>query len=258
MDEFVKTHFEGAVAQVTIDRQEALNALNDQVLAGLEGAFLTLGRHPEVRAVIVTGSGKAFVAGADIKAMAGMTPVEAQAFSQRGQRIFNLLEDFKTPVIAAVNGFALGGGLELAMACDIRIASETAKAGLPEVGLGVVPGFGGTQRLARIIGRSSAKYLLFTGEIITAARALELRLFNEVHPADTMLGRCWDIARAIATRAPLAVSYCKKAVNVGTDGPLSHGLAFEAELFSQTFASADQKEGMQAFFEKRPAQFTGR
>jgi enoyl-CoA hydratase len=172
--------------------------------------------------------------------------------------VLNLIEDFPHPVLAAVNGFALGGGCELAMACDLRIASDRAKVGQPEVKLGVTPGFGGTQRLARILGRSAAKYLLFTGEIIPAERALELGLFNEVVAPEQLLPRCREIARVIASRAPIAVSYCKAAVNLGTDTTLGHGLSHEAELFAQTFATADQKAGMLAFLEKRDdAQFNG-
>jgi enoyl-CoA hydratase len=245
------------VAVVTIDRPEALNALNDDVLAALEGAFHTLNKDPGLRAVILTGAGKAFVAGADIKAMAAYTPMEARAFAHRGQRVLNLIEDFPHPVIAAVNGFALGGGCELAMACDLRIASERAKAGQPEVNLGVIPGFGGTQRLSRILGRSAAKYLLFTGEVIDAARALELGLFNEVVPPERLLPRCLEIAGIIAAKGPIAVSYCKAAVNLGTESTLNHGLSHEAELFAQTFATQDQKEGMNAFIEKRDVHFMG-
>jgi enoyl-CoA hydratase len=258
MSDIVKVNVEAGIALVTIDRPEALNALNDETLAGLEGAFNALGNDRSVRAVILTGAGKAFVAGADIKAMAGYSPQEARAFAQRGQRVFNLIEDFPHPVIAAVNGFALGGGCELAMSCDLRIASEKAKAGQPEVKLGIIPGFGGTQRLPRIIGRSAAKYLIFTAEIISAARGLELGLFNEVVAPEQLLPRCLEIARTIAGRAPIAVSYSKAAVNLGTESTLSHGLSFESEVFAQTFATADQKAGMMAFIEKRDdAQFQG-
>ena len=258
MTHHVNATVDQGLAVVTIDRQEALNALNEETLAGLEGAFRTLGNDPSVRAVILTGAGKAFVAGADIKAMAGYTPLEARAFAQRGQRVFNLIEDFPHPVIAAVNGFALGGGCELAMACDLRIASDRAKAGQPEVKLGVIPGFGGTQRLARIIGRSAAKYLIFTGEVIPAARALALGLFNEVVAPEQLMPRCLEIARLIVSRAPIAVSFCKAAVNLGTETSLGHGLSHEAELFAQTFSTADQKTGMLAFLEKRDdVQFHG-
>jgi enoyl-CoA hydratase len=254
----VNVKVEEGLALVTLDRPAALNALDDETLAELEGAFHALGHDRSVRVVILTGTGKAFAAGADIKVMAAFTPLDARAFAQRGQRVLTLIEDFPHPVIAAVNGFALGGGCELAMACDLRIASDRAKAGQPEVKLGVTPGFGGTQRLARILGRSAAKYLLFTGEIIPAERALELGLFNEVVAPEQLLPRCREIARVIASRAPIAVSYCKAAVNLGTDTTLGHGLSHEAELFAQTFATADQKAGMLAFLEKRDdAQFNG-
>jgi len=251
MSSLVTTVIETGLAVVTIDRPDALNALNDEVLAGLEGAFHALGVERSIRAVILTGTGRSFAAGADVKAMAGFTPLEARAFAQRGQRVFNLIEDFPHPVIAAVNGYALGGGCELAMACDLRIASDQAKVGQPEVKLGIMPGFGGTQRLARILGRSAAKYLLFTAETLPAVRALELGFFNEVVAPDQLLPRCREIARIIAARAPIAVSYCKAAVNLGTDTTLGHGLSHEAELFAQTFATADQKAGMRAFIEKR-------
>jgi enoyl-CoA hydratase len=258
MDNVILLDVDNGVALVTINRPEALNALNDEVLAGLEGTFLALGRDPAIRAVILTGAGKAFVAGADIKAMAEFSPMEARAFAQRGQRVMQLIEDFPHPVIAAVNGFALGGGCELSMACDYRIGSTRAKVGQPEVNLGVTPGFGGTQRLARILGRSAAKYLLFTGETISAGRALEMRLFNEVVEPDALLPRCQELARIMAAKGPIAVSYCKAAVNVGADCSLSHGLSNEAELFAQTFATEDQKEGMRAFIEKREAHFQGK
>jgi enoyl-CoA hydratase len=202
----VKVEKEAGLAVVTLNRPQALNALNDEVLAGLEGAFHALGVDRSIRVVILTGSGRAFAAGADVKAMVDFTPQDALFFAQRGQRIFNLIEDYPHPVIAAVNGFALGGGLELAMACDLRIGSELAKVGQPEVRLGVIPGFGGTQRLARVLGRSPAKYLLFTAEVIPAARALELGLFNEVVAPEQLLPRCREIARIIASRAPVAVS----------------------------------------------------
>ena len=247
----VKLEVDGSLAVVTIDRPEARNAINDEVLAGLEGAFHTLAHNHGIRAVIVTGAGAAFAAGADIRAMVDFTPQEARAFAHRGQRVLNIIEAFEHPVLAAVNGAALGGGCELAMACDLRIASDRARIGQPEVKLGVIPGFGGTQRLARVLGRSVAKYLLFTGEAVTAARAMELGLFNEVVAPDQVMPRCLELARLIASRAPIAVSYCKAAVNLGTDTTLGAGLSHEAELFAQTFATADQKAGMHAFLEKR-------
>ena len=253
----VKLERKDAVAIVTLDRPEALNALNLRVFSELETVFLELARDSTLRAVILTGAGKAFVAGADIKEMADFGPMQARAFARRGQSVMRLIEAFPHPVIAAVNGFSLGGGCELAMACDFRIASDKAKAGQPEVNLGVTPGFGGTQRLARLVGRSMAKYLLFTGETISAERALQIGLFDEVVAADQLLPRCLEIAQTIATKGPVAVSYCKHAVNVGVEATLAQGQDFEAELFAQTFATSDQKEGMAAFILKRPAAFTG-
>ena len=253
----LKLSRQDATAILTLDRLEALNALNLRVFDELEAAFTTLAKDPTLRCVILTGAGKAFVAGADIKEMAAFSSVQARAFSRRGQQVMNLIEGFPRPVIAAVNGFALGGGCELAMACDLRIASEKAKAGQPEVNLGVTPGFAGTQRLAGLVGRSQAKYLLFTGEIISADRALQIGLFDEVVAPEQLLPRCLEIATLIATKGPVAVSYCKHAVNVSAESTLAQGQAYETELFAQTFATQDQKEGMAAFIEKRPANFTG-
>ena len=257
-ERWVKVEVAEGVATVTIDRQEALNALNTEIIDALHRVFHSLGKDDSVRAVILTGAGKAFVAGADIKEMADFTPAQARAFSRRGQRVFSEIEAFARPVIAAVNGFALGGGCELAMACDVRIASEKAKLGQPEVNLGVTPGFGGTQRLARLVGRSKAKLLLFTGELVGAEWALALGLVDEVVAPESLLARCREIATLVAGKGPVAVSYCKQAVNAGVETDLEHGLAYESELFAQTFATTDQKEGMQAFVDKRPARFTGR
>lgn len=246
---------EHGVAVVTIQRPEALNALNREVLAALDAAFAALAQKAEVRAVILTGAGKAFVAGADIREMADFGPDQAKEYALYGQQVFNRIAVFKRPVIAAVNGFALGGGCELALACDLRIASEKAKFGQPEVNLGVTPGFGGTQRLARAIGAAQAKLLLFTGEIVPAQRALELGLVQEVVPPEALLGRCVDLANTMAAKAALAVALCKQAVDEGLDMQLSGGLVRESALFARTFASADQKEGMAAFLEKRPPCF---
>lgn len=253
----VKVEISEGVALVTLDRQEALNALNLELLASLEAAFETLSVDHSVRAVILTGAGKAFVAGADIKEMADFSARQARAFARRGQKVMDLIEHFHRPVIAAVNGFALGGGCELAMACDLRIASEKAKAGQPEVSLGVTPGFGGTQRLPRLVGRARAKYLLFTGEVIGAEKALAYGLFDEVVAPENLIPRCMEIAKTIATKGPVAVSYCKHAVNMGIEAALPQGLDYEAELFAQAFATVDQKEGMKAFIEKRVAAFLG-
>lgn len=254
----IKVEVEAGIALVTIERPEALNALNEAVLEGLDAAFSHLEKDAALRAVILTGSGKAFVAGADIKAMASLDAAGAQAFARRGQGVMDAIETFPRPVLAAVNGFALGGGCELALACDLRIASEKAKAGQPEVSLGVTPGFGGTQRLPRLVGRSRAKYLLFTGEVIDAAKALALGFFDEVVPAEELLPRCREIANLIAAKGPQAVSECKRLVDEGADLPLTQALALEAERFGSCFTTADQKEGMAAFIEKRSAHFRGR
>jgi enoyl-CoA hydratase len=254
----VVTELETPLAVVTIDRPEVRNALDARMLDDLDQAFAALARESGVRAVILTGAGKAFVAGADIKAMLDFTQEQALAFARRGQQVFGRIARFPHPVLAAVNGPALGGGCELALACDLRIGSDLAKLGQPEVKLGTMPGFGGTQRLARIVGRSKAKYLLFTGEAIPAARALELGLLDEVVAPDQLLPRCREIARAIAVRAPVAVSCCKEAIDLGGDADLARGLGHEAELFARTFATADRKAGMKAFLDKRDdVQFQG-
>lgn len=257
MPDAVQVETREGVATVTLDRPEALNALNASVIASLKTAFTKLSEDPSLRAVILTGAGKAFVAGADIKEMADFTPAQAREFSAAGHALMTQIETFPRPVIAAVNGFALGGGCELALCCDVRIAGEKAKLGLPEVGLGVIPGFGGTQRLTRLVGRAAAKLLLFTGETIPAAKALSLGLVEEVVAPEALLPRCQEIAKAIASKGPAAVALAKRAVNEGADGRLADGLALEVDLFGQVFATADQKEGMKAFVEKRPAKFLG-
>jgi len=258
MSELVKVTREGAVALVTLDRQENLNALDRDLLEALDTVFRDLARDSGLGAVVLTGAGKAFVAGADIRAMAGMDPAEAQEFSQFGQGVFDRIAAFPRPVIAAVNGFALGGGCELALACDLRIGSDRAKLGQPEVNLGVTPGFGGTQRLARLLGPSKAKLLLFTGEVVAADRALALGMLDEVVPGDDLLAHCMALAARIAGKGPLAVSRCKALVDAGLDTTLTQGQFQEAEAFAGLFATADQKEGMAAFLEKRPAVFRGR
>ncbi len=249
---------EGGIALVTLNRPQALNALNDELLEALDRTFADLAHDHTVRAVILTGEGKAFVAGADIRAMANMTPPQAREFALKGQAVLTRIADFDAVVIAAVNGFALGGGCELAMACDIRIASERAKFGQPEVGLGIMPGFGGTQRLPRLVGRGHARQMLFTGEVIAADRALQIGLVQEVVAPEALLERCTQIARLIASRGPMAVLLCKQAVNIGIEVDLEKGLQTEAALFGETFATSEQKEGMTAFLEKRPARFTDR
>jgi enoyl-CoA hydratase len=249
----------GPVATVTVNRPAALNALDAATLSALVATFTSLALEPAVRCVILTGAGdKAFVAGADIKAMAGMTPAEARALSGLAHGLGDLLEDLHAPVIAAVNGFALGGGCELALACDFIYASRAARFGQPEVNLGVIPGLGGTQRLVRRVGLARARELLYTGVIIDADEALRLGLANAVLDPAELMPRVWAVAEAIASRAPLAVAAAKRAVRHGSDLPLSAGLELESQLFAGLFGTDDQKEGMRAFIEKRPAQWRGR
>ncbi len=258
-EQWVKVEFvEKGIAVLTLDRPEALNALNREVLRQLESAFGSLRDNADLRAVIVTGAGKAYVAGADIREMAGFSATQAREYALFGQAVFNAIAEFPRPVIAAVNGFALGGGCELAMACDVRIASEKAKFGQPEVNLGVTPGFGGTQRLARLVGPGHAKALLFTGEVISAPRALEIGLVQEVVPAEALMERCLTMARLICAKAPTAVLLCKQAVDHGLEADLIRGLRIESGAFAETFATLDQKEGMAAFLEKRSPSFTNK
>lgn len=251
---FVNCQQEGHIAVLTIDRPQALNALNAQVLADLTAAFAGLDVN-ETRCVILTGAGeKAFVAGADISAMSRMTQEEAEAFSKYANDIFRIIETFPLPVIAAVNGYALGGGNELALCCDIRICSETAVFGQPEVGLGVIPGFGGTQRLPRLIGAGMAKQMIYSGRNIKAAEALRIGLVNAVYPLDELLPAAKKLAADIAGRAPIAVRAGKTAVDQGLDMDIEQAMALEEKLFGSCFESWDQQEGMAAFLEKRPAE----
>ncbi|MBQ3964884.1 MAG: enoyl-CoA hydratase/isomerase family protein [Firmicutes bacterium] len=243
------------LAIVTIDRPEALNALNNALLSELKDMFTELRDDEAVRAVILTGAGKAFVAGADIAAMNAMTPIEGREMMVLGHSLMDLIEDMEKPVIAAVNGFALGGGCELSMACDIRIASEKAKFGQPETGLGIIPGFGGTQRLPRLVGKAMAKYLLFTSDVIGADRALEIGLVEFVVPAESLMEEAEKIARKIMANGPIAVGLVKKAVNKGYDLPIREATSLEIELETVAFATEDKTEGMTAFQEKRDKHF---
>lgn len=245
------------VALLTIDRPEALNAINAQVLDELREALVGFGRDSRARVLVLTGAGpKAFVAGADIKAMARWELEEAHAFSRRGQEVFRLLEEGDKPTLAAVNGFALGGGCELALACDMIFASEKARFGQPEVKLGVIPGFGGTQRLARLIGPGRASYLILTGETITAQEALAMGLVVRLFPPDALLDGVLGIARAMATQCgPLAMAASREVLREGLQGPLQRGLELEARRFAAMFSTSEQQEGMAAFIEKRPARF---
>jgi enoyl-CoA hydratase len=246
-------------AVVTINRPAALNALNVEVLEELAAAFAELKGNDAVACVILTGSGaKAFVAGADIAAMQPLDAVAAVHFARRGHALLNDIEKFPKPVIAAVNGFALGGGCELAMACDIRIAAENARFGQPEVNLGVIPGFGGTLRLSRLVGKGRAKELIFTGDMVDAQEAYRIGLVNKVVAAEDLLATARSMAAKIASKGPVALRFAKESVDNGLEMDLDRAGRFEADLFGLCFATADQKEGMLAFLEKRPAKFTGR
>lgn len=243
-----------AVAVITLNRPKVLNALNAALLNELDAALDTLEANDAVRAVILTGAGeKAFAAGADIQELAALSGVEGQALAERGQRIFRKFETLGKPVIAAINGFALGGGCELAMAASIRIAGETARLGQPEVKLGLIPGYGGSQRLPRLIGKGAALKLLLTGEMIPATEALRIGLVDEVVPASELLSRARAMASAVAAVAPLAVRQCLAAVRVGCDLPLDEALAHEAALFGVCCSTSDKAEGTRAFLEKRAA-----
>ncbi|MDF1563444.1 MAG: enoyl-CoA hydratase-related protein [Deltaproteobacteria bacterium] len=257
--ENLKVEVEGGIATVTIDRPKALNALNPETITELGEAFAALRDSGEVRVAILTGGGeKAFVAGADISAMAGYTVEEARHFATLGQKVFDSLAEMPFPVIAAVNGFALGGGCELALACDLVYASTNAKLGQPEVNLGVIPGFGGTQRLARRVGIARAKELILTGNVIKADAARSMGLVLEVFEPGALLPKVKEIAKTIAAKGPLAVAQAKRAIDQGQDVGLPSANALEVHAFAQLFGSEDQKEGMAAFLEKRDAKFQGR
>jgi enoyl-CoA hydratase len=247
---------EGPVATITVNRPKLLNALNSATLRELTQAVRECA---DARAVIFTGAGdRAFVAGADISEMAPMGPWQAREFSELGHVVTALIEDIPAATIAAVNGYALGGGLELAVACDMIFASENARMGLPEVTLGVTPGFGGTQRLVRLVGKLRAKEMIFTGDWVDAKRACEIGLVNALVPREKLLAHCMAMAQKIAQRAPLAVARAKRLVERGYDIPLRAANRQEAESFALLFDTEDRREGMRAFVEKRPPRFTGK
>ena len=249
----------GAIAYVTVNRPKVLNALNQGTWADLRTAFEAAREDAAVRGVIVTGAGeKAFIAGADISELASLTAVEAEDSTRDGQAVLDLIENLGKPVIAAVNGFALGGGCETAMACTIRVASENAKFGQPEVRLGIIPGAGGTQRLPRLIGKGRALKLILSGEIINAEEAHRIGLVNEVVPSPDLITRAEAILAEINSNAPLAVKFSLEAVNQGLETSQSEGLLLEASLFAICAASEDKREGTSAFLEKRAPQFHGR
>ncbi|KAA3633614.1 MAG: crotonase [Calditrichaeota bacterium] len=249
---------DGEVAIVKINRERAMNALNRETVEELQSFFSYYWSDEKVKCVIVTGSGeKAFVAGADITELADLDVRTGNETSARGLYLMKTIQNFPKPVIAAVNGFALGGGCELAMACDFRFASEKAKFGQPEVNLGIIPGYGGTQRLPRLVGRGKAMQLIMTGDIIDAAEAHRIGLADEVFPHDDLMAKALETAKKICTKAPIAVSLAKESINRGLDGTLTAGCDLEKANFAQCCGTGDKNEGMEAFLEKRPANFSG-
>jgi enoyl-CoA hydratase len=255
----VRTERKGYIFVITIDRPKVLNALNAKTVEEIGRAFAEVREDEEIRCVIVTGAGeKAFVAGADINELARMTPIVGKFVSEQGQNVFLQIERFPKPVIAAINGFALGGGCELALACHMRIASDEAQLGLPEVSLGIIPGYGGTQRMVRLLGKGKAFELICSGERIGAADAERIGLVNKVVRPDQLMPAAEELAKKIAMRSPVAIRAAIEAINSGSDMPFEEGQVLEATLFGLLCASEDMKEGMKAFLEKRPPEFPGR
>jgi len=255
----IRLEKDGKVAVVTIDRPQALNALNDETVAELDHCFEAIGADRGIGCVILTGGGeKSFVAGADIAELAVCDVVSGRAKCDRGQALLAKIEKLPQPVIAAINGYALGGGCEIAMACDIRLASEKAKIGQPEVNLGIIPGYGGTQRLARLVGRGKAKQMILTGDPIVAAEAYRIGLVDEVYPPEELLPKAKEMAQKIASKGPLAIKAAKESINFGLDVDLESGCVHEAVLFAAICASEDKTEGTKAFLEKRKAEFKGK
>lgn len=258
MFEYLKIEERGMVAIMTINAPKSLNALNSAILGEMDD-YLEEFDTQRFRCLIVTGEGeKSFVAGADISEMAPLGPEQGKTFGRRGAEVFRKLETLPVPVIAAVNGFALGGGCELAMACDIRICSENAKFGQPEVGLGIIPGFSGTVRLARLVGMGKAKQLIYTGKAIKADEALRIGLVNAVVPQTELMDKAMEIANQIAANAPLAVSAAKLCINTEYDMDAEEAIAFENQAFGMCFSTEDQKQGMKAFLEKGKCEFQGK
>jgi len=250
---------DGAVAIVTLNRPKVLNALNNQTLAELSACMATLKADESVRAIILTGSGeKSFVAGADINELATQSPVEGQAHARRGQLIFDAIEQLGKPVIAAINGFALGGGCELAMACTVRLAADTARFGQPEINLGLIPGYAGSQRLPRLVGKGIAMEILLTGDMVSAPRAYEIGLVNRVVPAAELMTEAKKLAQALAAKAPIAVRFIIEAVNQGLESPFAAGEYLETSLFGTIASSEDMREGTKAFLEKRKPVWQGK
>lgn len=250
---FVEIQKNGKTAVLTINRPEALNALNSQVLSDLKAALDELKKEADLRCLIITGAGpKSFVAGADIGEMSTMNPKKGEAFGIAGNKVMSQVASFPCPVIAAVNGYALGGGFELALACDLRLASEKARFAFPETGLGITPGFGGTQRLARLVGPALASELIFTGRTVKADEALAKGMVSQVCAPEELLDKAQELADTIAGRAPIAIRQAKKAIRGGLDLTLEKGLDYESECFGECFDSEDQKNAMKAFVEKQP------
>lgn len=249
--EFITYEVEGQIGIITINRPKALNALNSAVLNELDKTLDAVDQEA-IRCLILTGAGeKSFVAGADIGEMSTLTKAEGESFGKKGNDVFRKLETFPIPVIAAVNGFALGGGCEISMSCDIRICSENAVFGQPEVGLGITPGFGGTQRLARIVGTGKAKEMIYGARNIKAEEAYRIGLVNNVYPAEELMPAAKKLASTIARNAPIAVRNCKRAINEGIQVDMDQAIVIEEKLFGSCFETCDQKEGMNAFLEKR-------
>ena len=258
-DDTVLVEHDGPLAIVTVDRPQVLNALNAPTLDALSRAMVDLQRDERVRVAIVTGSGtKAFVAGADINELMGQTPTAAREHALTGQRVFDLVENLGKPVIAAINGYALGGGCELAMACTLRLAADTAKIGQPEIALGLLPGYAGTQRLSRLVGHGKAMELMLTGELVAADEAERIGLVNRVVPAAVLMVEARKLAGQLAAGAPIAMRYIMSAVNRGLEMPFAAACAYEATLFGLAVSTEDMQEGTRAFLEKRKAEFKGR
>ena len=250
---------QGRVSVVTVDRPDKLNALDTALLEELLQTLRELGGDPEVGAIVLTGSGeRSFIAGADINEMAGKTPLEARAYSELGQEIAHMLETMRKPTIAAVNGYALGGGCEMALACDVRLASQNARFGQPEITLGIIPGWGATQRLARATNVGFAKELILTGRMVDAGEALDRGLVQHVYPPDQLMPRALDMAATMAARSPVALYYAKEATNRALHGDIGGNLVHEADLYSIMFSTDDAREGLNAFVEKRPPTFVGK
>ncbi|MBU5669864.1 enoyl-CoA hydratase/isomerase family protein [Peptoniphilus sp. MSJ-1] len=249
---------ENGVILLTLNREKSLNALNSEMLREINTFFAEMEKKEEVRCIIVTGAGKSFVAGADISEMAKFTASEAYDFAKLGMDTFMEIEKCRVPVIAAVNGFALGGGCEISIACDIRVASSKAKFGQPEVGLGITPGFGGTQRLSRLVGPGYAKELIYTTRMINAEEALRIGLVNHVYEPEELLDKAIEMANSIASHAPKAVEYSKQAIVNGSQTDIDTAMQIEKTHFGLCFATNDQKEGMDAFLNKRKSEFEGK